>query len=193
MPPDCSPTSSTKPFHELAVVPRALRLPASMASYRLSSTAATRSRLSRGDEIARSTTVETNSRTLLPEKFATLSARVRPSTGEDLAGLQRTHAGIAGTLGTIRGIGHGGSKFGSEECKGERKRKTLANSAVDSNASRSVSRTRFPAGPRCKSVGFRVQRCRSEGGARRKSAPLEEHHTVQTRRLVSTNQPPCAF
>jgi hypothetical protein len=87
MPPDRSPTSLTKPFHELAVLPRALGLPASMASYRLSSTAATRSRLSRGDEIARSTTAETNSRTLPPEKLATLSARVRPSTGEDLAGL----------------------------------------------------------------------------------------------------------
>jgi hypothetical protein len=69
------------------VLPRALGLPVSMASYRLYSTAATRSRLSRGDEIARSTTAETNSRTLSPEKLATLSARVRPSTGEDLTGL----------------------------------------------------------------------------------------------------------
>jgi hypothetical protein len=58
-----------------------------MASYRLSSTAATRSRLSRGDEIARSKTAETNSQTLPPEKLATLSARERPSTGEDLARL----------------------------------------------------------------------------------------------------------
>jgi hypothetical protein len=79
--------SLTKPFHELAVLPRVLGLPASMASYRLSSTVATRSRLSRGDEIARSTTTETNSRTLPPEKLATLSAHVRPSTGEDLTGL----------------------------------------------------------------------------------------------------------
>jgi hypothetical protein len=58
-----------------------------MASYRLSSTAMMRSRLSRGDEIARSTTAKTNSRTLPPEKLATLSVRVCPSMGEDLTGL----------------------------------------------------------------------------------------------------------
>jgi hypothetical protein len=58
-----------------------------MASYRLSSTAATRSQLSRGNKIVRSTTAETNSGTLPPEKLATLSAHVRPSTVEDLAGL----------------------------------------------------------------------------------------------------------
>jgi hypothetical protein len=68
-PPDRNATRSLTDVADQAlprarVLPRALGLPASMASYRLSSTAATRSRLSRGAEIARSTTAEKNSQTL---------------------------------------------------------------------------------------------------------------------------------